>query len=344
MQIRKDKQSLDSPARRLFSPGPVSVPYSTELTYSHRSPEFESLYGEVRSRLLSMSGFRNVVFTQGSASSAVETVFCSVLQPSSRLLMLVNGEFGRRAAHVAGLYTNCVTEVTSIESLLNKLKTQDFDFCYVVQFETSLSVYNELHEVETLCQLRQVNLIVDAVSAYPFYALPRARFAITSSSKQLRGLPAMGLIFYDSVEDLQLLERASYLNLKKYIEYGFKNQTPHTSLIPQFESLSQSLSTFDIESHRRSVCDNALALTHGLMDYVVNEPICPVVTFAVKDVEAIVQALSAEGICAYFNQFYMSAFIQIGCFNYDSTDAYVALNRSLFALKHLLRATALELQ
>jgi aspartate aminotransferase-like enzyme len=314
---------------KLFSPGPVPSKYSTELLFSHRSSEFEQLFAETRQRLLNLAGYQNVVFTQGSASSAIETVLSSILVSDSKLLILVNGEFARRAAKMASFYTRHVKEVNSLESLLSALENQSFDYCFVVQFETSLSIFNELKKIEALCLLRNVHLIADVVSAFPYYEPPRAKFLITSSSKQLRGLPAMGLIFYDQISDLTMVERSNYLNLAKYIDYANKNQTPHTSLIPQFDSLNQALAGLNLKALRANISRNALTLTEGLEDHVVNERVCPVVTLKVRDADSIVEKLRLEGISVYHNRYYMDYFIQIGCFNYESQEVYTDLNQLL---------------
>jgi aspartate aminotransferase-like enzyme len=319
----------------LFSPGPVASQYNWSLTYSHRSEEFERLYSSVKKYLTGLSGYKNVIFVQGSASCAIETVLSSVLKPISRLLVLVNGEFGRRVSQIAAHYTNFVETAPTIDALNNLIKQKQFDFVFAVQFETSLSIYNNLHQIEKICANYNIHLIVDTVSAFPFYNPPTAKFMISSSAKQLRGLPAMGLIFYDNIDDLELLDRSDYLSLQRYITYATNHQTPHTSLIPQFYSLFLALENMNLSIYRNQIIDNSLTLTEGLSDLILNEYICPVVTLSVKDTETFLNKLSRENISLYQNLAYTNSHIQVGCFNYDSTENYARLNKIIHSFRPL---------
>jgi aspartate aminotransferase-like enzyme len=333
-----NKPSPDSgSSQKLFSPGPVPLKYATEINYSHRSGEFQVLYKEVSAKLCDLAGYKHVVLTQGSASSAVETVLSSVLTAESKILVLVNGEFGRRAAAMAAFYTQSVSQVATLAELLDKLEVENFDFCFVVQFETSLSIFNDLAAVQTVCVTKNVHLIADAVSAFPFYEPPKAKFLITSSSKQLRGLPALGVIFFDDITDLNLVERSNYLNLKRYIDYSLKNQTPHTSLMPQFDSLNQELTKLNVVELRKQIRSNALMLTSALENLVLNEPICPVVTLKIENAEVVVEKLRQAGISVYHNLFYMNYYIQVGCFNYDDSSVYAELGQLIASLTSEVR-------
>jgi aspartate aminotransferase-like enzyme len=302
------------------------------MCFSHRSDEFQELYKEVSERLCHLTGYKNVVFTQGSASSAIETVLSSVLHEDSRLLILVNGEFANRAHKMASFYTKNIEIVQDVPALCRELSAAKYDFCFAVQFETSLSIFNELTEAAALCQAQNCHLLSDVVSAFPYYEPPKSKILLATSSKQLRGLPAMGLIFFDDLSDLCLLERSNYLNLKKYVDYSNKNQTPHTSLIPQFDSLNNALKELDVAKLRRSVTENAKTLIKGLQSHVLNEQICPVVTFKVSDAHTIVEHLRKAGISIYHNMFYMNYYVQVGCFNYDSPANYEELNDLLAAM------------
>lgn len=322
-------KEMSVPIRRLFSPGPIAAQYNLDLLFSHRSNEFRKLYADTSTHLLKISGYTNVVMTQGSASSALETVLSSVLKSNSRLLMLVNGEFARRALQMATFCTDAIVQVADRQSLLQMLETDQFDFCFVVQFETSLSIHNDLKEIEEICLRKHVHLIVDAVSAFPYYAPPQAKFLLSTSSKQLGGLPAMGLVFYNDLDQIKLVERSDYLNLRKYITYSDSDQTPHTALIPQIDSLNNALQHLNVEQLRTNICRNALALTEGLDSAVVNERVAPVVTLRVRKPAELVNSLRGAGISLYYNQFYMNEYIQVGCFNYPDAAPYLELNECL---------------
>jgi aspartate aminotransferase-like enzyme len=143
----------------------------------------------------------------------------------------------------------------------------------------------------------------------------------------------MGLIFYDSIDDLDLLNRSDYLSLQKYQAYATNHQTPHTSLIPQFYSLFLALENMNLPTYRNQIIENSLALTEGLADLVLNEHICPVVTLSVKDTETFLSKLSRQNISLYQNPAYENSHIQVGCFNYDSTENYARLNRIIHSFR-----------
>jgi aspartate aminotransferase-like enzyme len=294
---------------KLLSPGPVP---SETIEFSHRSDEFRDVYKQTALLLLNLSGYKNVIFTQGSASSAVETVLSSTLAEDTTVAVVVNGEFGRRAAITASYYSKNVKIYDDLA------KVEKRDVCFVVQFETSNSYYNDLTNFKF-----DGKLIVDAVSAFPYYPIPQADFLIVSSSKQLSGLPAMGIVLYNDLP--ALFCRSDYLNLSKYIEYAKKGETPHTSLMPQFFSLLQSLKIFDLDKFRAMVSLNAETLTKGLEKYIVNESISPVVTLRLN----VKDALANEGFFVYQNETYMKDCIQISCFNYSSNHVYHELNTIL---------------
>ena len=294
---------------KLLSPGPVP---SDTIKFSHRSDEFRAVYQKTSLLLSELSGYKNVIFTQGSASSAIETVLSSTLSEDTFVAVVVNGEFGKRAAKTAAYYSKNVKVYDDLS------KIGDEEVCFVVQFETSNSHYNDLTKFKF-----SGKLIVDAVSAFPYYPIPQADFLITSSSKQLQGLPAMGIVFYNDLP--KLIQRSDYLNLSKYVEYGQRQETPHTSLMPQFFSLYESLKSFDLKSFRDMVRLNSVALTKGLEKFIVNEKETPVVTLRLN----VKEELAKRGFFVYKNESYMEDCIQVSCFNYNDVSVYDSLNRIL---------------
>ena len=324
----------------LFSPGPVPKKEEIEINFSHRDKEFSDLMVEVKSLLLEMAPeYNDVILTQGSASSAIETVFSSLFGKKDKVLILANGAFGNRAASMADYYSNDVEVVNTEEGAMERLSEGDIKYFFAVQFETSLSLYNDLTDHIIFCKNNGVVSIIDAVSAFPFTKVGKPDFLITSSAKQLGGIPVMGVIFYDVNKEYELKETTDYLSFKKYKQYSLKNQTPHTSLIPQILSLKKSLEDlFSTQiariNFRSAIIANSKDLTEGLEDCILNSPIAPVITFKVKDTKSVVQYLHSKGIKTYFNLFYMKDYIQVSTFNYlESEVPYRELNEVLRGLK-----------
>jgi 2-aminoethylphosphonate-pyruvate transaminase len=330
--------------RLLFSPGPIPVNENIDISFSHRDTDFGVMYGEVVEKLLQLvydSHYNDVILTQGSASSAIETVLSSVLIPDSKILMLVNGSFGKRAKEMAQFNTANIIIAEDVNDCEDALETEKgITHFFAVQFETSVSKYNHICPLLSICKTQGIVSIVDSVSAFPYYGFTETYpdFLITSASKQLGTIPAMGIIFYDKNKNIPLFEKSDYLNLKKYMEYSLKKQTPHTSLIPQFISLyNQLIAKFydgtKIRQNRHKIIRNAIILTEGLADNVVNDAISPVVTIQVKNTAEVVRRLNTDGIKVYYNLFYMKDYIQVSTFNYDSIEPYLTLNKYLVEFK-----------
>lgn len=325
----------------LFSPGPIPKKEEIEINFSHRDEEFSDLIVSVKEKLLDISHYYNdIIMTQGSASSAIETIFSSLFKKESKILVFANGAFGNRAIVMADFYSQRVDVTTTLNGTREALRKKDYDFFFSVQFETSLSLYNNLEELLFICKNKKIVTIVDAVSSFPYYELQKVDFLITSSAKQLGGLPVMGLIFYDKEKEYELQENSDYLSFKKYKQYSLKNQTPHTSLIPQILSLDKSLNenikgnNIDGLFFKNSIFNNCQTLVQGLEDCVLNTAIAPVITFKVKDTEKVIEHLHSLGIKTYFNLFYMKDYIQVSTFNYtDNQEPYRELNEVLRGLK-----------
>ena len=88
----------------LLTPGPLTTSDRVKAAmlrdWGSRDPAFTRLAGEVLSRVRDLAGGRPedhvCVPVQGSGTFAVEAMLGSLLRPDERLLLLVNGAYGRR--------------------------------------------------------------------------------------------------------------------------------------------------------------------------------------------------------------------------------------------------------
>lgn len=319
-----------------FAPGPVPVEETIKITYSHRSKDFIQLYLATVAMLEDWTK-RKVVLIQGSASAAIESVLDSMHLENGRVLVLNNGSFAQRVVDKLNRVGNLVVEAPTCEKAIDVLLAEERPFyqaVYAVQFETSNSTYNYLDALGALCNVQKVPFIVDAVSAFPYYSFPDlADVVILSSSKQLRGLPVLGIVSYKEEIESKFENAGGYLNLKKAIEYGKKGQTPHTSLIPQIYSLWISLVQDAWKPLVESIEGNVSVLTEQLEDNIIGEKIAPVITFQTKNVEEVIKKLSEVGLDVYYNSAYSGHRIQVSCFNYGWSVPYEELNEALIELK-----------
>ena len=286
------------PEKKLYSPGPIPQSFQVDITFSHRSQEFQALYADTKRKLrerFDIPDRYKILFTQGSGTSAIETVLSSI--PRLEPVVQTEGTFSERAYKIAHRYFNSIQPRAGIG-----------EYFYYTQFETSQSKYYEITE-EHPGKLT----IVDCISGFGFYPLPdAANICILSSSKILGGLPALGIILYDEEAEAQFWSRGDYLNIQNYIEYDKRNQTPHTSLLPQFLSLNKALD--DVIS-REQILQNCFVLYSDQIEFR-GQKICPVVTIMVKDPEEWVQKFQKFNIEVYWNPVYMTDSFQVSMFNY----------------------------
>lgn len=302
INLKKYKSILEE--KKLFSPGPIPMKQNITIDFSHRSKEFHYLYKKTKQKLrkkLKIGKEWNILFVQGSGTSAIETVLSSLKDVKVNIYSV--GTFGERARSIYKYY---------------RTYRNTYNANYYVLFETSKSMYCKFKSGDD----KYSNLdIIDMVSALGYYNIPKhADIVISSSSKILGGLPVMGIILYKSRVLKFLNGRGDYLNINKLIEYDRKNQTPHTSLIPQIYSLYKSL---DNLISKRQIDNNCKALKpmKGKTKYIGLE-ICPVITLTTPNLKKVMKELIKNNIEVYFNPAYMKDYFQISMFNYKNTLYY----------------------
>jgi len=315
---------------KLFSPGPTPMKGIVEMNLSHRCAEFEKIFKKLKDYFERVTK-KKVVFTQGSGTSAIETAISSLVNKETRVLILTNGTFGERAYEMVKYYTNFVVKVSTIEEAKQLLKIGGVDIFYITQFETSNSTYNNVYTLCNIAKKGHIISIVDGISSFPFYKIPECDIFITSGSKQLHALPAIGIIFYNKDIVKYLIQQNDYLNMIKYITYAEKNQTPHTTLIPQLFSLYTTISSGNIVkiANGNHIKVNSKVLIEGFDKEIMGEKEAPVITFKVKKFKKIQKLFEKFNILPYYNASYMSSVVQFSTFNYFEVQNYKYLNHVL---------------
>lgn len=305
MKIEDFKDILKE--KKLYSPGPVPRTETIITNFSHRSKEFENLYKQTKQKLrkkFKIPKDYNILFIQGSGMAAIETVLSSLdsqLYPE----ICYSGVFSQRAEDIAFRYS-----IASLNKNIGK-------YLYYVQFETSCSEYND--ESFFNCFYYDYNLvIVDCVSSFGFYPLPAADIIIISSSKILGGLPVMGIVLYNKRAEKWFRDKGDYLNLVKYISYDKKNQTPHTSLIPQISSFNRAITKV---ISKEEIISNCEALQTNKVKFI-GEKIAPVLTIQTNKLTKLLKIFEKYNIEVYYNSSYMDNYFQVSMFNYKDTNYY----------------------
>lgn len=314
-----------------FSPGPVPMSATIQITESHRSEKFKQTFLGLQKRL-SMAIGMEVAFIQGSASAAIESALMAVKAHTKTTCVLMNGTFSKRVVEYLQLPVNMAVE--KVETAMNLVRAGGIANMYAVQYETANSCYTDLGPLGDCCRETGTTFIVDCVSGFPYFSIPKkADIAILSSSKLLRGLPAMGIVAFRAEVETQFLRDRSYLSLTEAIEYGRRGQTPHTSLMPQIESLDFSFLNQLWKPGVDAIDNNMAVLIDGLEHMVVGRKHSPVTTFKVTQPLSLVTWLAEKGFFVYFNPNYMTDRFQVSLYNYRQQDVYEEMNELIHAAR-----------
>jgi alanine-glyoxylate transaminase/serine-glyoxylate transaminase/serine-pyruvate transaminase len=112
------------------------------------------------------------IAVSGTGSSGMEAAFANVVEPGDRVLVGVNGYFGRRMVDIAGRYgadVRCLEagwgEVFSAEALRRGLEEHRPQVVALVHAETSTGVLQPLEGIAELCREHDCLLLVDTVTS-----------------------------------------------------------------------------------------------------------------------------------------------------------------------------------
>jgi len=161
----------------------------------------------VRERLLAVSGAGGgyvCVPIQGSGTFAVEAAFGTLVPPNGKVLVLVNGVYGRRIARICEIARRAVTVLETAETAtpsggdVARALADDPAVSHValVHCETTSGILNPAEDIAAAVAQSGRRLIVDAMSTFGILPLAAQTVAydalVASSNKCLEGVPGMG--------------------------------------------------------------------------------------------------------------------------------------------------------
>ncbi len=231
MQPWKDKA--------LFTPGPLTTSRSVKQAMlrdlGSRDLEFIGAVKDIRRRLVQLAGIEDDGYTaiimQGSGTFSIEAVLGSSIPPNGKLLVIVNGAYGRRMCQIAQtLRINQATltfpedqpvRVAEVEAAL-KADPAVTDVA-VVHCETTTGLFNPVEEIGAVVKQHGRRYIVDAMSS--FGAVPLDLIAagvdylISSSNKCIEGVPGFGFTLARTATLSQTAGYARSLSLDLFAQW-----------------------------------------------------------------------------------------------------------------------------
>lgn len=195
----------------LLTPGPITTSSTTKEAMLHdwgsRDSGFIAMTRRVRHRLLELiwAGDEYVcVPVQGSGTFAIEATLGTLVPREEKLLILVNGAYGRRMAKICDYYQRPYTVIETPEdvpndpNVLERALADDPDVTHVavVHCETTSGILNPVERMAEVVARHGRALIIDAMSTFgavefdarsvPFDAV------VASANKCLEGVPGLG--------------------------------------------------------------------------------------------------------------------------------------------------------
>jgi len=244
----------------LLTPGPLTTSETVKAAmtrdWGSRDAAFIAINRRVRERLVQLAGGDGTyicVPLQGSGTFAIEAMIGTLLPRDGKLLVLINGAYGKRAAKICGYMGRAHVDLEWAEDQAVDPRRVEaalkgdavITHVFVVHCETTSGVLNPIAEVSQVVAAAGRRLLVDSMSA--FGALPLEAREIpfdavaASSNKCLEGVPGVGFVICrraaleaskGNAHSLSLDLHDQWAAMEKNAQWRF---TPPTQVLAAFE-------------------------------------------------------------------------------------------------------------
>jgi len=198
----------------LFTPGPLTTSRTVKQAMlrdlGSRDTEFIGMVREIRRKLLAVAGAEGggyeAIPMQGSGTFALEAVVSSTVPAGGKLLVVVNGAYGRRIGQIARVLKIDVAELTFPETQaadpreVERVLERDAAITHValVHCETTTGLLNPAREIGAAVRRFHRVYFVDAMSSFGAVPLNLADCAIdylvSSANKCIEGVPGFAFV------------------------------------------------------------------------------------------------------------------------------------------------------
>jgi 2-aminoethylphosphonate-pyruvate transaminase len=255
----------------LLNPGPVNVSPRVRAALNgpdlcHRESEYFDLQDAIRERLPRVFGappadYTSVLLT-GSGTAIVEAMITSCVPPGGRLLVVLNGEYGRRMGRIAtahGIASDTVAspwiEPLIRDNVMRALDAADYDAVAIVHHETTTGLLNDVGAVADLVHAHGARLLVDAVSGLGGERFDFERWrpdaVACTANKCVQGLPGLSfaLVGRELMDAMRTYPaRTLYLHLPLHFAEQEKRSTPFTPAVQIAYALLAALDELEEET------------------------------------------------------------------------------------------------
>jgi 2-aminoethylphosphonate-pyruvate transaminase len=246
-----------SPSKLLFTPGPLTTSATVKEAMlrdlGSLDSDFLTSVRSIRTQLLDLGPYSpedyECVLMQGSGTFVVESVISSVVPRDGKLVVLVNGAYGRRIAQIARVHGIAleVLEIAENKKFTPELVAEYLNFATgithvaVVHCETTSGVLNQIEEIGDAVHRAGAVYIVDAMSS--FGAIPidmvgsHIDFLISSANKCIEGVPGFGFVLAKRRALGSAKGNARTLSLDLYDQWASMEANGHFRFTPPIHTI-----------------------------------------------------------------------------------------------------------
>lgn len=197
----------------LLTPGPLTTSKSVKAAMVHdwgsRDANFIAINNAVRNGLVEIANGAaayTAVPMQGSGTFAVEAMLTTFVPRDGKVLLLINGAYGHRAARICAIAGRAHVVHETAEDTPPDLARLDATLAadptithvFAVHCETTSGILNPLEEIAAITDRNGRRLLVDAMSAFGALPVDAAKLEFealaASSNKCLEGVPGLGFV------------------------------------------------------------------------------------------------------------------------------------------------------
>ncbi|MCH4812692.1 2-aminoethylphosphonate--pyruvate transaminase [Vreelandella neptunia] len=335
----------------LLTPGPLTTSHATKAAmlrdWGSWDDDFNQVTADIRRQLLAMaeagSSDYACVPMQGSGTFAVESALACATDPNGKVLVLMNGAYGKRAAQLLHMMGRRYVTLDKGDYLpphpdeVAALLEQDpeITLVFLVHCETSSGILNPLEAIAEVVHAHGKTLVVDAMSSFGGVPISLAKTPIdvlvSSANKCIEGVPGFGFVILRQA----LLEagkgRAHSLSLDLYAQWEYMERTgqwrftPPTHTVVAFQAaLAQHREEGGVPGRCARYTRNRDALVNGMRSLgfstlLEDEWLSPIITtflsptYPAFEFNAFYAALKARGFLIYPGKLTEVESFRIGC-------------------------------
>ena len=280
-----------NPSKLLFTPGPLTTSSTVKgamlRDLGSLDSDFLTTVRNIRTRLLDLGPYPRdqyeCILMQGSGTYVVESVISSVIPRDGKLLVLINGAYGRRIAQTARVHGIAleVYEIAENRKFTAELVAEHLasvsgiTHVAAVHCETTSGILNQVEEIGHVVSATDATYIVDAMSSFGAIPIDMAGshidFLISSANKCIEGVPGVGFVLAHRRALDSAKGHARTLSLDLYDQWASMEANGHFRFTPPIHTIlafEQALNELDEEGGVRARGEryrqNHIALCRGM--------------------------------------------------------------------------------